>query len=339
MESFNPVSSVKDRLALALIEDAERSGALKPGQTVVEATSGNTGIALAMVCAAKGYPLVITMAETFSIERRKLMRMMGATVILTPAAQRGSGMVKKAAELAEKHGWFRPLQFDNEAGPAYHRNTTATEVCLVPEVRTQHTQLCPPLLPTLPRLQILSDFAGKRLDYFVSGWGTGGTIVGVGQMMKVARPEVAIIASEPEGAQLLAGKPFTPHKVQGKLQRNQGQCAHTPVFLLAFDHSRAPAGWTPDFVPSVLERGRSCIDRIVPVNDDASIAASRALAQKEGILCGISCGATFEAALQVAKDAPKGSVILAMLPDTGERYLSTALFAGINEGTDPEPEL
>ncbi len=186
---MNPASSIKDRLALALIEDAERTGKLKPGQTVVEATSGNTGVALAMVCAAKGYPFVATMVETFSVERRKIMRMLGAKVILTPGAERGTGMVKKAEELSAKHGWFLPRQFENGANPAYHRNTTAAE--------------------------ILSDFRDMRLDYFVSGWGTGGTITGVGSMLKLARPEVKIVATEPEGAQLLAGKPFTPHKIQG----------------------------------------------------------------------------------------------------------------------------
>lgn len=281
-ESFNPLSSVKDRLAIAIIEDAEKRGVLKPGQTVVEATSGNTGIALAMVCAAKGYPFVAIMAETFSIERRKIMRMLGAKVILTPAAERGTGMVRKAAELAQKHGWFLANQFDNEANPAYHRQTTGPE--------------------------ILSDFAGKRLDFFVSGWGTGGTLTGAGEVIRLARPEVKIVATEPAGASLLAGAEFKPHKIQG---------------------------WTPDFVPKVLNR--FVPHEIVPVADDEAIAASRALAAKEGIFCGISSGGTFAAALKVAEKAPQGSVILAMLPDTGERYMSTPLFEGINEGTDPEP--
>ena len=281
-EYFNPLSSVKDRLAIAIIEDAEKRGALKPGQTVVEATSGNTGIALAMVCAAKGYPFVAVMVETFSVERRKIMRMLGAKVILTPAAERGSGMVRRAAELAAKHGWFLARQFENEANPAYHRQTTGPE--------------------------ILSDFAGRRLDYFVSGWGTGGTITGAGEMIRLARPEVRIIATEPAGASLLAGAEFKPHKIQG---------------------------WTPDFVPAVLNR--SVPHEIVPVTDEESIAASRALASKEGIFCGISSGGTFAAALRVAEKAPAGSVILAMLPDTAERYLSTALFEGIAEGSDPEP--
>jgi cysteine synthase A len=281
-EFFNPLHSVKDRLALAIIEDAERRGVLKPGQTVVEATSGNTGIALAMVCAAKGYPFVAVMVETFSIERRKIMRALGARVILTPAAERGSGMVRKAAELAEKHGWFPARQFENEANPAYHRNTTGPE--------------------------ILIDFASRRLDYFVSGWGTGGTLTGAGQMIKLARPEVQIIATEPESAALLSGKPFAPHKIQG---------------------------WTPDFIPAVLDR--SVADRIVLVSDTEAMETARALARNEGIFCGISCGGTFAAALKVAHEAPEGAVILAMLPDTGERYLSTALFADLPEGSDPEP--
>ena len=281
-EFFNPLSSVKDRLAIAIIEDAERSGALKPGQTVVEATSGNTGIALAMVCAAKGYPFVALMVETFSVERRKIMRMLGAKVILTPAAERGSGMVRKAEELAKKHGWFLARQFENPANPAYHRQTTGAE--------------------------ILSDFAGRRLDFFVTGWGTGGTLTGAGEMIRLARPEVQIVATEPAGASLLAGAEFKPHKIQG---------------------------WTPDFVPQVLNR--SVPHQIVPVTDDEAIAASRSLARNDGIFCGISAGGTFAAALKVAETAPAGSVILAMLPDTGERYMSTPLFEGIPEGSDPEP--
>jgi cysteine synthase A len=281
-EFFNPLASVKDRLAIAIIEDAERSGALKPGQTVVEATSGNTGIALAMVCAAKGYPFVAVMVETFSVERRKVMRLLGAKVILTPAAERGSGMVKKAAELAQKHGWFLARQFENEANPAYHRNTTGPEILL--------------------------DFAGRRLDYFVTGWGTGGTLTGAGQMIRLARPEVKIIATEPAAAQLLAGKPWAPHKIQG---------------------------WTPDFVPAVLKK--DVAHQIVPVTDQEAIETSRSLAAREGIFCGISSGGTFAAALKVAAEAPQGSVLLAMLPDTAERYLSTPLFEGILEGSDPEP--
>jgi cysteine synthase A len=281
-EFFNPASSVKDRLAIAIIEDAEKTGKLKPGQTVVEATSGNTGIALAMVCAAKGYPFVATMAESFSVERRKIMRLLGAKVILTPAAERGTGMVKKAAELAKKHGWFLASQFENPANPAYHRNTTGPE--------------------------ILSDFADRRLDFFVTGWGTGGTMTGVGEVMKVARPEVKIIVTEPAAAALLSGKPFTPHKIQG---------------------------WTPDFVPAVLNR--AVADRILTITDAEAIEASRALAKSEGIFCGISSGATFAGAQKIAAEAPEGAVILAMLPDTAERYLSTALFEGVAEGSDPEP--
>ena len=281
-EAFNPMSSVKDRLAIAIIEDAERRGTLKPGQTVIEATSGNTGIALAMVCAAKGYPFVAVMADSFSVERRKIMRMLGARVILTPAAGRGQAMVVKARELAEKHGWFLARQFDNEANPAYHRNTTGPE--------------------------ILQDFAGKRLDYFVSGWGTGGTLTGAGQMIRLARPETQVIAAEPAAASLLAGKPFSPHKIQG---------------------------WTPDFLPGVLSR--EVFHRIVTVTDAEAIENSRALARQEGIFCGISSGATFAAALKVAAEADNGAVILAVLPDTGERYLSTPLFEGIAEGGDPEP--
>jgi cysteine synthase len=281
-EFFNPLSSVKDRLAIALIEDAEARGTLKPGQTVIEATSGNTGIALAMVCAAKGYPFVAVMVESFSVERRRIMRMLGAKVILTPAAERGQGMVKKAQALAETHGWFLARQFDNPANPAYHRNTTAPE--------------------------ILSDFAGKRLDYFVSGWGTGGTLTGVGEVLRVARPQTRIIAAEPENASLLAGKPFTPHKIQG---------------------------WTPDFLPAVLNR--EVAHRIVTVSDADAMAQARALASREGIFCGISSGATVAAALKIAAETPQCTVILAMLPDTGERYLSTPLFEGISDGGDPEP--
>ena len=281
-EFFNPLGSVKDRLAIGIIEDAERRGVLKPGQTVVEATSGNTGIALAMVCAAKGYPFVAVMTETFSVERRKIMRMLGARVILTPAAERGSGMVRKAEELAQKHGWFLARQFENEANPAYHRNTTGPE--------------------------IIQDFVGRRLDYFVTGWGTGGTLTGAGQMIRLARPDVQIIAAEPAGAALLSGKPWAPHKIQG---------------------------WTPDFVPAVLDR--EIAQRVVTVSDGEAVENARELARSEGIFCGISSGATFAAALKIAAEAPQESVILAMLPDTGERYLSTVLFEGIPEGSDPQP--
>ncbi len=281
VESFNPGGSVKDRLALAIILDAEARGLLKPGDTIVEATSGNTGVALAMVAAARGYKFVATMVETFSVERRKLMRAYGAKVILTPAAERGSGMVRKARELAEQHGWFLASQFANPANPAYHRNTTAAE--------------------------ILRDFAGKRLDYFVSGWGTGGTLTGVGEVLKVARPQTRIIATEPAGAALLKGDDWKPHKIQG---------------------------WTPDFVPDVLNR--DVVDELLTVEDDRAIATARRLAAEEGIFVGISAGATVASALDVAARAEPGSVILAMLPDTGEHYFSTPLFADVNEGSDDD---
>ncbi|WP_447940514.1 cysteine synthase A [Pseudoxanthomonas mexicana] len=281
VESFNPGGSVKDRLALAIILDAEAKGLLKPGDTIIEATSGNTGVALAMVAAARGYKFVATMVETFSIERRKLMRAYGARVILTPAAERGSGMVRRAEELAKKHGWFLARQFANPANPAYHRQTTAAE--------------------------ILRDFAGQRLDHFVTGWGTGGTLTGVGEVLKVARPEVRITASEPAGASLLLGKEWQPHKIQG---------------------------WTPDFVPDVLNR--EVADEVLPVTDVDAIATARRLAAEEGIFVGISAGATVAAALQVAQKAKPGDVLLAMLPDTGERYFSTPLFEGVNEGSDDE---
>ncbi|MFI4969354.1 MAG: cysteine synthase A [Lysobacterales bacterium] len=281
VEAFNPGGSVKDRLALAIILDAERRGALKPGDTVIEATSGNTGVALAMICAARGYKFVAIMTETFSIERRKLMRAYGAKVILTAAAERGSGMVKKAEELANKHGWFLARQFENPANPAYHRQTTAAE--------------------------ILRDFAGRRLDVFVTGWGTGGTLTGVGQMLRLARPEVRIVAAEPAGAALLSGQEWKPHKIQG---------------------------WTPDFVPAVLER--SVVHQTERVDDIVARDTARRLATEEGIFVGISSGATVAAALKVAETAPQGSVLLAMLPDTGERYLSTFLTEGMNEGSDDE---
>ncbi|MBT5861964.1 MAG: cysteine synthase A [Gammaproteobacteria bacterium] len=279
VESFNPLASVKDRLAFAIINDAERRGTLKPGQTVVEATSGNTGIALAMVCAVKGHQFVATMSDSFSVERRKIMRGMGAKVILTPAAERGTGMVRKAEELAKKHGWFLARQFENEANPEYHRQTTAPE--------------------------ILRDFAGGRLDYWVTGYGTGGTMTGAGEVLKAARPDIEIVAVEPEAASLLSGADWAPHKIQG---------------------------WTPDFIPKVLNR--EIYDDLLTVTDERAIEVSRELAAREGIFTGISSGATLAAALATAEKAPKGSVILAMLPDTGERYLSTPLFEGVNEGSD-----
>ena len=281
VESFNPMASVKDRLAFAIINDAEKKGMLQPGQTVIEATSGNTGIALAMVCAAKGYPFVATMADSFSVERRKVMRGLGAKVVLTPAAERGSGMVRKAEELAAEHGWFLARQFENPANPEFHRNTTGPE--------------------------ILSDFAGRRLDYWVTGYGTGGTMTGAGEVIKAARPEVRIVATEPAGAQLLAGKDWNPHKIQG---------------------------WTPDFIPDVLNR--EVYDELRAISDERAIEVSRELAAKEGIFTGISSGATLATALDVADEAPGGAVILAMLPDTGERYLSTPLFEGVSEGSDDD---
>jgi cysteine synthase A len=279
IEAFNPMSSVKDRLAFAIINDAEQRGTLKPGQTVIEATSGNTGIALAMVCAVKGYPFVAVMAESFSVERRKLMRMLGARVVITPAAERGSGMVRKAEELASRHGWFLAKQFENPANPEYHRHTTGPE--------------------------ILRDFAGQRLDVWVTGWGTGGTLTGAGQVLKAGRPDLKIVVAEPEVASLLNGAEWSPHKIQG---------------------------WTPDFVPGVLDR--SVYDEILKVSDVEARDAARELAAREGIFCGISAGGTFAAARRVAERSPAGTVLLAMLPDTGERYLSTFLFEGINEGHD-----
>ncbi len=281
IESFNPLASVKDRLAYAIVSDAEKRGVLSPGQTIVEATSGNTGIALAMVCAAKGYKFVATMAESFSIERRKIMRGLGAKVILTPAAERGTGMVRKAEELAEKHGWFLARQFENPANPEFHRNTTGPE--------------------------ILKDFAGRRLDYWVTGYGTGGTMTGAGEVIKLARPDTKVIATEPAGASLLAGDEWNPHKIQG---------------------------WTPDFIPDVLNR--EIFDELVPVTDERAIEVSQSLAATEGIFAGISSGATLAAAIDIAENAADGSVLLAMLPDTGERYLSTPLFADVNEGSDDD---
>ena len=279
VEAANPGGSVKDRLAIGIIEDAEQRGTLAPGQTVVEATSGNTGIALAMVCAARGYPFVAVMSDSFSVERRQIMRAYGAKVVLTPAAERGTGMVRKAEELARKNNWFLARQFENEANPAYHRQPTGPE--------------------------ILHDFAGKRLDYFVTGWGTGGTMTGAGQVLKRARPDLQLVACEPASAQLLGGEEFKPHKIQG---------------------------WTPDFIPTVLDR--SIFDSRLAISDDEAVTNARALAQREGIFVGISAGATFAAALRVATTAPAGSVLLAMLPDTGERYLSTILLEGVNQGSD-----
>ena len=281
IEAFNPMASVKDRLAVAIIRDGEKRGTLQPGQTVVEATSGNTGIALAMVCAALGYPFVAVMAESFSVERRKLMKALGAKVILTPAAERATGMVRKAEELAETHGWFLARQFENPANPEYHRQTTGPE--------------------------ILKDFAGKRLDYWVTGYGTGGTLTGAGEVLKLARPDLKIVVAEPAGAALLAGKEWQPHKIQG---------------------------WTPDFIPEVLNR--DVYDELVLVEDELGRDLALELARKEGIFAGISAGATLAAGLKVAENAEPGSVILVMLPDTGERYLSTFLFEDITDESDDE---
>ena len=281
VESFNPMASIKGRLAYAIIKDAKDSGALAPGQTVVEATSGNTGIALAMVCAALGHPFVATMVETFSIERRKIMRALGAKVILTPAAERGTGMVRIAEELAAQHGWFMARQFTNPANPAYHPSTTGPE--------------------------ILSDFASERLDYWVTGWGTGGTMTGAGQVLKAARPDLKVVVAEPEQAALLSGKEWSPHKIQG---------------------------WTPDFIPEVLNP--DVADIVTPVNEDESMRCAIRLAQEEGIFVGISAGGTLSAGLKVAAEAPTGSVLVVMLADTGERYLSSPLFADLNEGSDDE---
>lgn len=279
VESFNPLASVKDRLAWAIVNDAEKKGQLEPGMTVVEATSGNTGIALAMVCAARGYGFVAVMAESFSVERRKIMKALGAKVILTPAAERATGMVKKAEELAEQHGWVLARQFENPANPEYHRKTTGPE--------------------------ILKDFADRRLDYWVSGYGTGGTMTGAGEVIKKARPDVTIVATEPAGAALLSGDDWNPHKIQG---------------------------WTPDFIPDVLNR--EVYDELIPVADDRAIEVAKRLGKEEGIFVGISAGATLAAGFAVAEKAEKGAVILAMLPDTGERYLSTPLFEGMDEGSD-----
>ncbi len=281
VESFNPGGSVKDRLALAIILDAESKGLLKPGDTVIEATSGNTGIALAMVCAARGYKFVATMAESFSIERRKLMRAYGAKVILTPAAERGTGMVRVAEELASKHGWFHAQQFKNPANPDYHASTTGPE--------------------------ILRDFAGSRLDYFVTGWGTGGTMSGAGRVLKAARPDLKIVVSEPAVAAMLAGDEWQPHKIQG---------------------------WTPDFIPEVLDR--DIYDDNIPIDDNTARDTARRLAMEEGLFVGLSAGATVAAALKLAENVQAGTVILAMLPDTGERYLSTFLFEDVNEGSDDD---
>lgn len=300
-EFFNPAASVKDRLAISIIEEAERSGALKPGQTVVEATSGNTGIGLAMVCAAKGYPLVVTMADSFSIERRKLMRFLGAKVVLTPRAAKGFGMYQKAKELAEANGWFLAKQFETDANAKIHENTTAQE--------------------------ILADFAGDRLDYVVTGYGTGGTMTGVGRVLRKERPETKIILSEPANAQLIGSG-------QGQERTSNGEPA---VSHPAFE-PHPIQGWTPDFIPLVLQEAidQKYYDELVPIPGPVGIEWSRKLAQQEGIFTGVSGGSTFAVAMQIAEKAAAGSVILCMLPDTGERYLSSPLFEGVPEGMSEE---
>jgi cysteine synthase A len=298
-ESFNPLSSVKDRLALGVIEDAEKNGALKPGQTVVEATSGNTGIGLAMVCAAKGYPFVCVMAESFSVERRKIMRFLGAKVVLTPAAEKGSGMINKAKELSVEHGWFLTRQFENESNADMHSRTTAVE--------------------------ILEDFADVQLDYWVTGFGTGGTLKGVGRVLKKESPATKIIVCEPDNAQLLASG------VQQERNDDGSPAASHPSF------SPHPVqGWTPDFIPLLTEEalGLELADRILPINGNEALAASRQLAQQEGIFAGISSGATLAGAIKICAEAPEGSNVLCMLPDTGERYLSTPLFDEVEADMD-----
>ena len=294
IEAFNPLGSVKDRLALGIIEDAERSGALKPGQTVVEATSGNTGIGLAMVCAAKGYPLVVTMAESFSVERRKLMRFLGAKVILTPAPEGATGMVKKTIALAKRNGWFYTRQFENEANAEYHSRTTARE--------------------------IIADFEGKRLDYWVTGFGTGGTLKGVGRVLAKERPEVKVVVSEPADAPMLTSNTPQDRNADGSPKsRHPSWKPH------------AIQGWSPDFIPKLTGDAvdLDLIDQVITIPGLRAMECSRQLAQQEGIFVGVSSGATFAAALDVASGAPKGTTILAMLPDTAERYLSTPLFGEI----------
>ncbi len=300
-EFFNPAASVKDRLALNIIEAGERNGTLEPGQTVVEATSGNTGIGLAMVCAARGYPLVVTMADSFSIERRKLMRFLGAKVVLTPRELKGYGMYLKAKELADANGWFLARQFETPANADIHETTTARE--------------------------IMADFAGSRLDYFVSGYGTGGTIAGVGRVLRRERPQVKLILTEPANAQLLGS---------GRAQKRNE--AHEPAESHPAFEPHPIQGWTPDFIPWVLQEAldEAYYDELIPIAGAEGMAWSRKLAQREGIFTGVSGGSTFGVAMQVAEQAPPGSVILAMLPDTGERYLSTPLFEGIEAEMDAE---
>ena len=300
-EFFNPAASVKDRLAVSIIEEAEKSGALKPGQTVVEATSGNTGIGLAMVCAAKGYPLVVTMADSFSIERRKLMRFLGAKVVLTPRAAKGMGMYNKAVELAEKNGWFLARQFETDANALIHENTTGRE--------------------------ILADFEGERLDYFVTGYGTGGTMTGVGRVLRKHRPDTKIVLAEPANASIVASGHSQERTASGAPAGSHPDWEPHPI-----------QGWTPDFIPLVLQEAidKSYYDEIVPIPGPVGMEWSRKLARKEGIFTGISGGSTFAVAMQVAERAEPGSVVLCMLPDTGERYLSSPLFEGIPDDMTEE---
>jgi cysteine synthase A len=294
IEAFNPLGSVKDRLALGVIEDAEKSGALKPGQTVIEATSGNTGIGLAMVCAQRGYPLVVTMAESFSVERRRLMRFLGAKVILTPAPEGGTGMVRKAVELAEANGWFLTRQFENEANADFHSRTTARE--------------------------IINDFNGDRLDYWVTGIGTGGTLKGVARVLDKERPETKVIATEPADAPMLSSGTKQARNADGSPASRHPSWKPHPI-----------QGWSPDFIPKLAADAMDAgyVDRVITIPATEAMHWSRQLAQQEGIFVGISAGGTFAGAMKVAADARKGSVILAMLPDTGERYLSTPLFADV----------
>jgi cysteine synthase len=305
MEAFNPLGSVKDRLALGIVEDAEKSGALKPGQTVIEASSGNTGIGLAMVCAQKGYPLVIVMADSFSVERRRLMRFLGAKVVLTPAALKGTGMVQKAAELAEAHGWFLTRQFENEANPDMHSRTTARE--------------------------ILDDFEDEPLDYWVTGFGTGGTLKGVARVLAKERPDTKIVVCEPEDAPILASGTAQERNADGSPAAGHPSFKPHPM-----------QGWTPDFIPKITGDAvdMGLVDRLVNVSGAEAMRCSKDLATKEGIFVGITSGATFAGALKVCEDAPRGSTILCMLPDTGERYLSTPLFADIPaDMTNEEAEI
>jgi cysteine synthase len=294
IEAFNPLGSVKDRLALGVIEDAEKTGKLKPGQTVIEATSGNTGIGLAMVCAQKGYPLVVTMAETFSVERRRLMRFLGARIVLTPAAGGGTGMVQKAVELAEEHGWFLTRQFENEANAEMHARTTARE--------------------------IINDFQGERLDYWVTGFGTGGTLKGVGRVLKKERPETQIVLAEPIDAAMVASGAEQPRRPDGTPAARHSAWKPHPI-----------QGWSPDFIPKLTGDAVAAgyVDRIITVQPPEAMHWSKQLARQEGIFVGISAGGSFAAAIEVCSDAPKGSTVLCMLPDTGERYLTTPLFADI----------